>query len=177
MGPAMSLVRSPSDALRRFWKMPDPGKTDLRKQEWVYFVHAPDAQPEPLIKIGRTRNLKWRVIGLQSQVPVELRLIGAIKAPAGTETIVHEIFAPHRRHGEWFAPADELTSFVASLPKGGTVKRVHIMQWCDGRGIDYDALLYAGMTRLGSGGRKKRIPMEAVDKLRSKAEAIESGRH
>ena len=103
------------EAIARFWQMPKMDPLPYTR-EWVYFLES-QIDP-PLIKIGKTRDLRWRLITLQYMSPVALRLVGAITGPAGTERVLHVKFAPLRQHGEWFVKNEQLAQFISGLPKG-----------------------------------------------------------
>lgn len=104
----------------RFLKLPKMQRirSDERR-EWVYFLQS--EAPPGLIKIGHATNLKWRLTGLQTQCPVQLKLVGAVNAPAGAEFCFHEIFKEERQHGEWFLPSAKLKQEIILLPKAGRI--------------------------------------------------------
>lgn len=89
------------------------------RREWVYFLQC-EVQPQ-LLKIGHATNLKWRLTGLQTQCPVQLKLVGAVIGPAGAEFCFHEIFKDERQHGEWFLPSARLLTEIRQLPRGGFI--------------------------------------------------------
>ncbi|RKD69002.1 GIY-YIG nuclease family protein [Rhizobium sp. WW_1] len=66
----------------------------------VYFLAADDAS---LIKIGSTENVDRRISALRRGSPVPVSLIGVIDGGAKKELELHERFAEHRVHGEWFS--------------------------------------------------------------------------
>lgn len=111
-------TRSALEALRKLFRLPEQDPLS-KKREWVYFLLAELPQPlAPVVKIGKSRDLRWRVITIQYMSPVALRLVGAVSCPAGTEQILHAKFARYRSHGEWFAWVEEIQQFVGTLPKG-----------------------------------------------------------
>lgn len=77
----------------------------------VYFVQALRLG---LVKIGIARDVPSRMAALQTGSPDTLTLIGAIStnAPCSLEKTLHMRFAAHRRHGEWFEPAEELLAYL-----------------------------------------------------------------
>lgn len=100
----------------RFLKLPHLRRIkEGERKEWVYFVQC-EVSPG-LIKIGHASNLKWRLTGLQTQCPVQLKLVGAVIGPAGAEFCFHEIFKAERQHGEWFLPSERLRKEIAVLPQ------------------------------------------------------------
>lgn len=67
----------------------------------VYFVHAKTART---VKIGITYDVAGRLKNLQSSCPIPLELARVIEnASLETEKELHERFAAHRLHGEWFS--------------------------------------------------------------------------
>jgi hypothetical protein len=116
----------------KFSKIPSLPDLDLRVSEYVYFIES-DA-PFNLIKIGRTESLKRRLMGLQTMCPVQLTLIAAIRAPAGTENLFHSILAKSRAHGEWFLPTTQVVEFAKQLPRMGTLTHEEIRNICEARG-------------------------------------------
>lgn len=118
----------------KFRKIPSLPDLDLRTSEYIYFVESDT--PFKLIKIGRTESLKRRLLHLQGSSPVQLRLIGAIRAPAGTENLLHAIFSEARAHGEWFLPTTNLLELVRKLPKMGTLTHAEVRELCEAGGCD-----------------------------------------
>lgn len=115
-------------------------------REWVYFVEA--ELPEPIIKIGKASNLKKRLISVQGNSPVQLKLIGAANCPAGSEGLLHLAFAQERLFGEWFSPTPTLLTFIKSLPSGGMVEFQHIRAICKHRGMYENSLKKAFSSHL-----------------------------
>lgn len=112
----MSGGSLPQRIRNRFWQLPD-GLADLRRthREWVYFLLAPDLLR---IKIGRTYQLKWRLVAIQSYAPIELKLCACVTAPRGAERIFHKILKHSRLLGEWFEYGPEVRALIRALPKG-----------------------------------------------------------
>jgi len=81
--------------------------------EWVYILQSPDRPYR--IKIGKSINLKKRLVSLQAQNPNKLHLLAAAVCPRGTESLWHEAFDDIRSHGEWFYPDGRLIQFVKDL--------------------------------------------------------------
>ncbi len=65
----------------------------------VYFIEAPATG---LVKIGKTTDLQKRFAALSTQSPTPLRVLKTIPGYSDEERALHERFAKHRRHGEWF---------------------------------------------------------------------------
>jgi len=118
----------------KFDEIPSLPDLDLRTSEYVYFVES-DTDCN-LIKIGRTESLKRRLQSLQAACPVQLRVIAAIRAPAGTELLFHQMFASARVHGEWFFPTTEVLTLVKALPKMGTLSHKQVREVCEMHGCD-----------------------------------------
>ncbi len=77
----------------------------------VYFVQATNG----LIKIGNTKQLKWRFESLQGQSPLPLEILATTPGNRTVEFAYHATFAEHRQHGEWFKPAPELLAEIDRL--------------------------------------------------------------
>ena len=90
-------------------KAPTPLDKLLRRRQRVASTKAPctyliESPGVPLVKIGRSKNLAQRFFGLQCSCPVPLRIVTTFKG-VDLEKTLHEYFAAHRRHGEWFDAA------------------------------------------------------------------------
>lgn len=97
----------------------------------VYFAHAPS---NGLVKIGKTTELRKRLIRLRSQSPVEVVILGTCDGTKGAEAKLHEIAAGRRRHGEWFSFTPEEVELIRAAlnPRGGhtaelVAKRVAVL--------------------------------------------------
>lgn len=139
----------------KFRKIPSLPDLDLKTSEYVYFVESDS--PFKLIKIGRTESLRNRLMGLQASSPVQLRLIAAIRAPAGTENLFHAIFADARAHGEWFLPTAEVLELAQQLPKMGTLAHEEIRVICEARGCSPLDITRAFMISSKSKRRRPRV--------------------
>lgn len=130
--PASSMMSEYHPIDSRFSDIPSLPDLDLRTSEYVYFLESDT--PFKLIKIGRTESLKRRLMGLQASCPVQLRLIAAIRGPAGTETLFHWAFSKARAHGEWFLPTVEVVGLAKQLPKLGALSHEETRAICEARG-------------------------------------------
>lgn len=111
--PMPNQARALSPVVNKFSRI--PATTRIRKgdgREWVYFLEAPAAR---LVKIGHTTNLKWRLTGLQTQCPVQLELVGLIKAPTAAEFVFHRICSAAHSHGEWFHLTEPVLAVIAAV--------------------------------------------------------------
>jgi hypothetical protein len=79
----------------------------------VYFAQAESGGP---IKIGSSHRLRERNQHLKSHSPIPIKIIAAVRGSRRHERGLHEYFADHRSHGEWFNPCPELVEFIESLP-------------------------------------------------------------
>ncbi|MFJ2923341.1 GIY-YIG nuclease family protein [Streptomyces sp. NPDC087307] len=73
-------------------------------QSCVYVIGSPTSS---LVKLGTTTQLSKRLRALQLSSPVSLEVLWSAPGDRGTETALHQRFAPFRRHGEWFDFGDE----------------------------------------------------------------------
>lgn len=71
----------------------------------TYFIGGAD-----LVKIGRTSDLRGRLMSLSNGSPVPLTCLGVL--PADREAEMHSRFSRHRRHGEWFARHVDIITFI-----------------------------------------------------------------
>lgn len=92
--------------------LPEPQQPKPEKQadrRSVYFIEAPNG----FVKIGVAGDPRARLRTLRTMSPVPLRI--ALVLPglgAAGEAELHQRFAAHRSHGEWFRPAAEITDFI-----------------------------------------------------------------
>jgi hypothetical protein len=73
----------------------------------VYFVQGAVGSQ---IKIGKSKNLQSRLIGLQTGNPIPLKVL--LFAP-GSEAYLHQRFKFDRVQGEWFSPSFPLLTFIS----------------------------------------------------------------
>jgi hypothetical protein len=84
---------------------------EARPKASVYFIQAEDGGP---IKIGLAGDPTKRLSELQRTSPQRLRILATEPGSASHERELHERFAEHRLHGEWFAPCPELLALIDS---------------------------------------------------------------
>jgi len=80
--------------------------------EWAYFIQS---GLRGLIKIGCAVDVDARRASLQSGSAERLYVLAVMPGGASVEYQLHARFAEYRIHGEWFAPARELTDFIGGI--------------------------------------------------------------
>ena len=75
----------------------------------VYLFGAPG-----VLKIGFTTNVAGRFSNLRASVPMELSVLGLLRASRDVERDLHKRFAAHRLRGEWYRDINEIREFFAS---------------------------------------------------------------
>lgn len=78
----------------------------------VYFIVADEAK---LVKIGRAANPTTRLKQLQVACPYPLRVGGVTPGDVEKEAELHERFAEHRTHGEWFHLHESILDFIIEM--------------------------------------------------------------
>jgi hypothetical protein len=86
----------------------------LRSRRFVYFMQERANASAP-IKIGISRDVERRRGELQRAERVILSVLASIEGTMRDEQTLHERFAAHRLHGEWFTPALEILAHIAAL--------------------------------------------------------------
>ena len=77
---------------------------------WVYFIICADL---PRCKIGFTKGgVHKRLKNLQTGSSSELIMLAAHPGTPKTERLLHERFAEHSIHGEWFELTDEIRAYM-----------------------------------------------------------------
>ena len=82
------------------------------KTSYVYFIRLGDDGP---IKIGYTKNIKRRLITIQVDNPLLVRLIAVMVGGRKEEYQLHRIYSKYRLYGEWFEPSSELLGFISQF--------------------------------------------------------------
>jgi hypothetical protein len=77
----------------------------------IYFVQVGIDGP---IKIGYTKNMANRLIGLQSDNPYKLIVLGVMDGDVVKEGALHIKFDEYRIRGEWFWPVKPILSYIES---------------------------------------------------------------
>ena len=89
-----------------------PSFVRFHGQPCVYFVQQGSTGP---IKIGRSKNPRYRVRELSCGSCEPLNLLATTPGWEAEERALHMRFAQHRIRGEWFAPAPELVSLIEEI--------------------------------------------------------------
>ena len=80
---------------------------------WVYFIACEETQR---VKIGYTKgNVTKRLKALQTGAAGQLRFIAKQPGSPETERAIHDKFAAHRLHGEWFEMSEDLFSYICAV--------------------------------------------------------------
>jgi hypothetical protein len=104
------VVRATVDMAIGKQRKPRPIELLTAKRGWVYFVQAHCGS----IKIGRARDVQFRLKELQCANPHKLTLL-AVAVDGGNEVQYHRKFAAHRLLGEWFAPHPDILAEIERL--------------------------------------------------------------
>lgn len=78
----------------------------------VYFIAAGD--PPKAVKIGHARNVRQRLVGIQTGNHERVRLVGTLPGGPALERVMHRRFAHLHLRGEWFLWSDEIAAVVAA---------------------------------------------------------------
>lgn len=90
----------------------------MKAPSFVYFIQGVDGGP---VKIGTSGDPARRLRQVMDWVPFDLRILAT--APGGflTEAYLHHKFHADRLRREWFAPSDDLMSFVGAVSASGRI--------------------------------------------------------
>jgi hypothetical protein len=136
----------------------------------VYFLEAPIAK---LVKIGHSTNLKWRLTGIQTQCPVQLELVGLVKAPTAAEFVFQRICRDAHSHGEWFHLTDKVVSLINAVGDHGgeQMTALQVIALAE----KYDVPIFESQGMLARGGSWERALTDQESNRRAKR-AIDSAR-
>lgn len=86
----------------------------------VYFI---EGVGTGRVKIGFAKDPEQRRKAFQPCSPVELKLLatGTCRSDRYVERVLHERFAAHRLHGEWFTLTPQLARLIARIAETGAV--------------------------------------------------------
>jgi hypothetical protein len=81
-----------------------------KNKTYVYFIQSVNGGP---IKIGKSDDVKRRILDMQTANPFRLRLLLVLSDDKATEKEMHDAFIDLRIDGgEWFRPETELLDFI-----------------------------------------------------------------
>lgn len=83
------------------------------REERATVVYVVEARGSGLVKIGFATNISHRLQQLRTSSAASLDLLCQIPGGRALEKELHQRFAAHRSHGEWFRFAPEIQAFVA----------------------------------------------------------------
>lgn len=66
----------------------------------IYFVLCPNIDR---VKIGYTRDLKTRLLGFETSLPIDFKLLGTLQGDVNMERKIHKYLGNYRTKGEWFS--------------------------------------------------------------------------
>lgn len=81
----------------------------LKTEGFIYFVQA---EAGGLVKIGWATNVEKRLATMQMVCPIPLTVLARFAGSVPAERALHQRFAAHRQHGEWFSPCPELMALI-----------------------------------------------------------------
>ena len=84
----------------------------MKGRQHLYFI---ECEVTGVIKIGISINPEKRLRNLQSSSPTKLKLRAVLANKANWEAPLHQKFADHNSHDEWFFPNAEIENFLSIL--------------------------------------------------------------
>ena len=122
-----------------FWVPPEDTRTDEQKKKDQHFIYIisqknsleQDILAESFYKIGNSKNPQKRLKALQTSNPSQLKLVLEYVTDYKDEALflereLHDLFAPFREKGEWFAIPDLMVEdFVKEVNEG--IVNIHDM--------------------------------------------------
>ncbi|MEY9198735.1 hypothetical protein ABIA16_003851 [Sinorhizobium fredii] len=97
-------------AVKAYVPKPPPAKRRVRGADqagFVYFIKSGN-----YIKIGKAKDVRSRMSGIQTGAPERLECLGIIAGGLRKERELHKLFAEHRANGEWFNDCREIREFI-----------------------------------------------------------------
>ena len=76
----------------------------------IYFIQA-----KQYVKIGYSKNPRYRLKKMQTANPIKLKLLATMPGDCKTETGLHEAFDKLRYRGEWFRYDGKLKASIMAL--------------------------------------------------------------
>jgi DNA-binding transcriptional MerR regulator len=89
------------------------GEDAVLNKNVIYFIQC-NVEPH-YVKIGLSTKEIRRVKDITQQSPVPVTFLGMMSGSRKIEAALHVRFGAHRMKGEWFAPHEELLSFIRGL--------------------------------------------------------------
>jgi len=86
------------------------------KGPYIYLLEAPSLG---LVKIGTATNVKQRIAGLRTMLPIDVELVAVFDGGLAEERQLHQRFAQHRVRGEWFASEPVKAALCSEAVGGG----------------------------------------------------------
>lgn len=83
--------------------------TNVRCSTHIYFILGIGTDK---VKIGKTRDLKSRLSGMQTGSPVKLVLVSYYMAMDSEERFLHDALKKYKANGEWFYLSDEIIDII-----------------------------------------------------------------
>ena len=99
---------SPAEALNKWHRWSLNPNQNPRPSAVVYFIQAGE-----FVKIGFSVNPESRIDELKTGCPFELKLLTTVPGGKKMEKELHQIFAAHRQHGEWFTFHQDIKDYIA----------------------------------------------------------------
>ena len=107
-------LKEAKQALEAF-RLPEGARTLPMKRKRpttrIYFIGG----DEGAIKIGAALDPERRLASLQCGSPITLRLLAEGPGSERDERVLHQRFAAHRRHGEWFERHPDILAEIERL--------------------------------------------------------------
>lgn len=99
-------------------KVLDAARIPPRKSESGHRVYFAQALTGGRIKIGCSKNPRYRLSLVRAESRIDVRLLGTVPGGFDIEAEIHQLFATeripakHRNKGEWFEPSADLLAFI-----------------------------------------------------------------
>lgn len=103
-----ALAAQPKPAGGAWWQTDDIAPMDAPLTGGVYAIGAATGH----IKIGKTWNIRHRLIGLRTGNPSQLDLLAILSTDESDERRFQDLVWEHRASGEWFHPHPSVLQLV-----------------------------------------------------------------
>ena len=87
----------------------------LRPDTWVYLIAMSESRH---VKIGFAKSVAHRLREVQSGNPEKLIIRASVRALPRLERDLHEHYAEHRKHGEWFRYGPWVEHLIGAMAAG-----------------------------------------------------------